>query len=294
MSADDDKYPESSNRRRFVKGVVGGAGLAAVGTTTAVGVDSATQRTGAGGGTTEFFGIENTAGPAPRAMPMLPVRIDNEGYIRGRYPEITTQMVQGEEIQVPQEDLGGITYSAEWFQFCGVQGYRGIQPSYDGDNYLRYASGAPYEWQSDLAGDRVNIEDFDDYETWGNDIGKAGIGKPAMCTWRSQDTENTIPVQVLRSTRIERLQENLSGPAGTWLDAAAQQGAIAWMDKCTHFCCVPTFKGTPQSAQFGGENAVYCPCHQSVYDPFSIVKRAFVAYPRPEDTGGGGGGGGGE
>jgi Rieske Fe-S protein len=293
MSADDDKYPESSDRRRFVKGVVGSASLAAVGTTTAVSVDSATQRTGEGGGTTSFFGIENTDGPAPRAMPMIPIEIDDEGYIKGNYPEISTETIKGEEVQVAEEQLGGITYAAEWFQFCGVQGYAGIQPSYDGDNYFRYSESPPYDWQSDLAGERANIDEFSDYKTWGNDIGKAGLGKPAMVTWRSQDTESTIPAQILRATEVERLQDILTGPAGTWLDAAAEKGAIAWMDKCTHFCCVPTFKGTPQSAQFGGANAVYCPCHQSIYDPYSIVKRAFVAYPRPEDGGGGGGGGGG-
>ena len=56
----------------------------------------------------------------------------------------------------------------------------------------------------------------------------------------------------------------------------------AWLDKCTHFCCVPTFKGTAQSAQFDAENRVYCPCHQSVYDPYSIIGSSYVALPRPE------------
>ena len=40
-----------------------------------------------------------------------------------------------------------------------------------------------------------------------------------------------------------------------------------------------------RSANFGAENDVYCQCHQSIYDPFSIVKKSFVALPRPEKEG---------
>jgi len=279
MSAEDDKYPTSSGRRRFVKGVVGSAGLAAVGATTAVSVDSATQRTGTGGGTTEFFAIENTDGPAPRGMPVIPLNIDDEGYIQGVYPEVKTVERGGEEIEVAEQDLGGITYSSDWFQYCGIQSYQGIYPGYEGDNYFRHPSDPTYDWQSDFAGARINISDFEDYETWNNDIGTAGLGKPASATWRSQDTENSIPVQVLRSTRVEELTENLDGEAGEFLRAAASQGAIAWLNKCTHFCCVPGFK---ISTYENADNRVYCPCHQSIYNPFSIVKRAFVAYPRPD------------
>jgi len=34
--------------------------------------------------------------------------------------------------------------------------------------------------------------------------------------------------------------------------------------------------------KFDAEDMIYCPCHQSVYDPFSLVKKSFVALPRPE------------
>lgn len=279
--SESDKYPESSGRRQFVKGVVGSASLVGFGSLGTVAVDALTNRSGEGGGTTEFYGVENTGGPAPRAMPQVVVDIDEEGYVKGRYPEVTEETVAGETVQIAEETIGDITYAAEWFQYCGVQGYQGVAPDYEGDNYFRYAASPPYEWQSSEVsqGDRVHIDDFEDYATWGNDIGADGIGKPAMVTWRSQDTENTIPVQLLRSTRTEEM----ASEDDAWLSEATDQGMMAWLNKCTHFCCAPGFKASSQAERFAAADASYCPCHQSVYDPFSIVRSAFVAYPRPED-----------
>jgi len=281
--SEEDKYPESSGRRRFVKGVVGSSALAAVGTTGAVAVDSLTSRSGAGGGQRQYFGIENTAGPAPRAMPLVPVNVDDEGYVVGHYPEVQEVDRQGRTVTIAEEELGGVTYSVEWFQYCGIQGYQGLQPGYSGDDYFRYAGGNVYEWQRDLEGERVNVKEFEDYQTWGNGIGKDGIGKPAMVTWRSQDTENDIPVQLLRSDRITDVIEDTTGVAAGFLEAATQADFMAWLNKCTHFCCVPGYKLSSQAAQFNATNESYCPCHQSVYDPTSIVSQSFVAFPRPEE-----------
>jgi Rieske Fe-S protein len=282
--ADDDKYPESSGRRRFVKGVVGSAALAGVGTATAGIVNTTTQPTGTGGGTTTYFGVENTEGPAPRAMPQVPVEIDGEGYIKGVYPDISTEMQQGREVQIARMELGGITYEVDWYQYCGIQGYEGLSPNYEGDNYFRYANSSGYTWQQEevSAGDRVNVEDLADYQEWGNEIGKSGVGKPAAVTWRSQDTTATIPVMILRSERVRELADAAEDEAGEWLAASTDRGVMAVLNKCTHFCCVPGFKSTAQSVKFGAADEIFCPCHQSVYDPFSIVKRSFVAYPRPE------------
>ena len=196
--ADDDKYPESSGRRRFVKGVVGSAALAGVGTATGSMVNTTTNPSGEGGGITEYFGVENIAGPAPRAMPQIPVRIDDEGYLQGLWPEPSEETQDGRTITVAKTDLGGITYGAEWFQYCGVQTYPGVQPEADQDQYFRYANNPPYAWQQEQvsAGDRVHVDDFTDYEDWGNGIGKSGLGKPAFATWRSEGVPpgSTMPV----------------------------------------------------------------------------------------------------
>ena len=282
MPAEDDKYPESTGRRRFVKGVVGSATLAGVGTAAAAGINSTTAPTGAGGGIIKFFGVENTAGPAPRAMPQIPVEIDSEGYLKGVWPEPTTKEIQGRKVTVAEMQLGGVTYTTEWFQYCGIQTNSGVYPDADQDSYFRYTANSKYDWQNEEVseGDKMHVDDFANYESWGNGIGQDGLGKPAQGKWRSQDVPGTetIPVQVIRSTRVEQMSNN-----NEWLSASTTDGFIANLNKCTHFCCVPTFKGLPDSRAAGAENKIYCQCHQSVYDPFSIVQESFVALPRPEE-----------
>ncbi len=278
MSA-DDKYPEESGRRRFVKGVVGGSALAGVGALGTVTVNSATASPGAGGGSTQAWAIENTDGPAPRGMPQIPIEIDSEGYIKGVWPDVETVTQGGRQVQVAEMDLGGSTYSSEWFQYCGVEGYAGIQPGYESDNYFRTGSNPAYDWQSNSKeeGDRFHVDDFSDYEEWGNGIGTAGTGKPASGRWRSEDADDVVPIQLLRSTRIEEAAQD-----NEWLQASTDQGFIAWLNKCTHFCCVPGYKQSADAARFGNADGVYCQCHQSIYDPFSLVQTLFVARPRPE------------
>lgn len=282
MSTDDDKYPSDSGRRRFVKGVVGSAALGGVGVSTSGMLNTTTNPSGAGGGITQYFGVENTAGPAPRAMPQVPIRIDDDGFLKGLWPEVEEVTEGGVTYKVARTELAGITYSNEWFQYCGVQTYPGVAPEADQDNYFRYAKNPPYEWQQSevSSGDRVHIDDFDDYEDWGNDIGDAGVGKPAFATWRSEGipAQSTMPIQIIRSTRIEDAAET-----NDWISASTRDGFIANLDKCTHFCCVPGFKSFTDSAKFDGENKIYCQCHQSVYDPFKLVQRSFVALPRPGD-----------
>ena len=274
-----DKYPESSGRRRFVKGVVGSATLAGAGTAGVAALESVTNPTGAGGGPVDYYGVENTDGPAPRSMPMVPIEIDDEGFIRGIYPEVQEVERQGQTVEVAREELGGIQYSADWFQYCGVQGYAGIAPGYDGDNYFRYSSTSGYDWQPTSG--RVNVEDFQDYDAWENDYGDAGIGKPAKATWRSQNAENSIPIQIIRSPLLEEKISSESGEVVDWLEAATQDGFMAILNKCTHFCCAP--QGFRTSSYGGADDMIYCQCHQSVYDPFSIVKESFVAFARPEN-----------
>ena len=298
MSA-DDKYPGDSGRRRFVKGVVGGASLAGVGAIGSATINSVTASSGSGGGATEAMAIENTAGPAPRGMPQIPIEIDDQGRIIGVWPEPSTTTEQGVQIQIAETQIGGLTYSTEWFQYCGVETYQGIQPGYEpeGGNYFHAGENPAYAWQSEVmsGGDRFTVEMFSDYETWGNGIGVAGMGKPATGTWRSQDTEDVIPIQILRSTIIQDLAETGSAraPNGAtyevddstqqWLQASTSQGFIAWLNKCTHFCCVPGYKVNDVSQRYGASNEVYCPCHQSVYVPYSIVPTLFTSRPRPDD-----------
>ncbi|MFB6080523.1 MAG: ubiquinol-cytochrome c reductase iron-sulfur subunit [Haloferacaceae archaeon] len=291
MSADDsDKYPEDSGRRRFVKGVVGGATLAGVGAAGAATINSATSSPGAGGGATQAWAIENVAGPAPRGMPMIPIEIDGDGFIKGVWPDVKEVKQGGLTVKLAETENykgSGVTYSQEWYQYCGVESYKGLQPDLETDNYLRSDASPAYQWQKDTyeEGDKLNINDFDQYKTWGNGFGDPGLGQPATGTWRSQNSDNTMPIQVIRSPIIEKLANgggDISDQTRKWIQAATAKGAIAWLDKCTHFCCVPGWKQTSAAAKFGSPNWVYCPCHQSMYNPFSIVQTLFIARPRPD------------
>jgi len=212
-------------------------------------------------------------------MPQIPIEIDSEGYLKGVWPDVETVTQGGRQVQIAEMDLGGSTYSSEWFQYCGVEGYAGIQPGYESDNYFRTGSNPAYDWQSQSKeeGDRLHVDDFSDYEEWGNGIGTAGTGKPATGRWRSEDADDTVPIQVLRSTRVEEAAQD-----SEWLQASTSEGFIAWLNKCTHFCCVPGYKQSEDAARFGNADGVYCQCHQSIYDPFSVVQTLFIARPRPD------------
>ncbi len=290
----NDKYPSESGRRRFVKGVVGSAALSGIGVGGASTVDLATQPQGGGGGITSYVGIERLGGPAPRGMPYIPVGVDDEGFLYGRWPDVEEVTEAGQTFEVAEMELGGQTYSSEWFQYCGRQQAEGVQPSAEQENYFLSVDSSDYEWQSDELeeGDRFNLSVFDDYESWGNGIGQDGVGKPAQAIWRSEGAEDIIPVTIIRSSTIEEKAQG-DGTAGQWYSAASAQGVIAFMNVCTHFCCVPGYKEDAASAEYNASDGVYCQCHQSTYDPFTPEFGQFIALPRPDDSGSGGGGGGG-
>ncbi|MFB6074396.1 MAG: ubiquinol-cytochrome c reductase iron-sulfur subunit [Haloarculaceae archaeon] len=282
MPRDEDKYPEESGRRRFVKGIVGSAALSSVGAGGAAALDATTQPSGQGGGTTTYFGIENIGGPAPRGMPMIPIEITSSGEIQGVPPSTAA------EASASGFNGSGVPYIWEWFQYCGVQSYAGIGPADNADNLFRASQGT-YHWQNDYEdGAPLTVDMFSDYQDWGNGIGRSGLGKPGMATWRSQaEGAQTIPVQVLRTPAVGKMVDaqgeysDIDESVRAFVEGATAQNVMAWLDKCTHFCCTPGFKADPVSAKFDAENDVYCPCHQSVYNPFSVVQRNFVAYPRP-------------
>ena len=205
-------------------------------------------------------------------------------FVKGVWPDVKTIKQAGVEVQIAEtEDYKGtdVTYSSSWFQYCGLQSYGGIDPTYESDNLFRSTASPPYQWQADTfsEGEPLAVDAFDGYTQWGNGIGKAGLGKPASGTWRSQDAEDVIPIQVIRSPIIEEKAKE-----DPWLQVSTEKGFIAWLNKCTHFCCVPGYKQLAGSARFNAEDEVYCPCHQSVYDPFTIVETQFTALPRPDES----------
>jgi len=151
------------------------------------------------------------------------VEVTDDGYIRGIWPETQTITQEGQEIQVAQEQLGGKTYTGAWYQYCGVESQENIEPDYEAEDNLFRAAPGKYDWMDEVydEGERIHIDDFDDYDEWGNGIGDDGVGKPASVTWRSQNAETALNVNVIRSSRIEEAVEN-SGDE--WLEASTDQG----------------------------------------------------------------------
>jgi Rieske Fe-S protein len=286
MPADEDKYPAASGRRRFVKGVVGSAALAGVSAGSAAAINTATNPSGAGGGPTQFIGIENTAGPAPRGMPIIPLSVNDNDELVGLWPETEEVTQGGRTVQVAQQDVGGTTYSSTWFQYCGLQSFPSLEPATEADN--RFLAAGGYDWMADVEeGTPLTVDMFDDYEEWGNGIGQAGLGKPASATWRNTEGSRPLPVQILRTPELPKMLNgegqygNLSSGVVDYLEAATEADFMAWLNKCTHFCCTPS--GFKSSGYDGAENAAYCQCHQSIYDPFSPIQKQFVALPRPTE-----------
>ncbi len=282
MPVDEDKYPAESGRRRFVKGVVGSAALSSVGAGGAAALDTVTQAAGAGGGQTQYVGIKNTAGPAPRGMPMIPLEI-RDGELYGVWPEYNE-----EKDLALAENFGGsgITYSSAWYQYCGLQSSQAVDPQTDASN--AFISSPSYSWQEEQeSGVPLQVSWFDDYESWGNGIGTEGVGKPATANWRSEEASTKITVQVLRSPQVS-MMANGEGPYSDlpsqlqqFIKAATADDFMAWANKCTHFCCVPGWKQSEGAEDYDAGNDVYCQCHQSIYDPFSPVLKTFTALPRP-------------
>lgn len=227
-----------------MKGVGGGSALAGAGTGGAAVIDAATADRGEGGGATRYRGARNVGGPAPRAMPQIPLEIDDEGYLRGIRPETKEIERDNETVTVAREELGGVTYSRKWFQYCGVRNYPGLRLE-DRDNYLRYVEVPPANYRCQSAaepGSKLHVDDFADYEEWGNGIGDAGVGKPARARWRSEELPEgsgdlVLPVVVIRSPRVEELAAD-----SEWLSASTEEGFLAILNECTHFCCNPGYK----------------------------------------------------
>jgi Rieske Fe-S protein len=293
MSTNEDKYPVESDRRRFVKGVVGAAAVAGIGSTGAAAINTATPPAGSGGGITQFMGIERTGGPAPRGMPQIPIEIGDDGTISGYWPEVREEEIDGQTITLAEEEIAGITYTADWFQYCGIQTSPAILPAADHNNDFLSSETTQYEWQNEEleAGEPLTLEHFDDYEEWGNEIGSDGIGKPAAATWRSDelDSGDQLNVLVIRSPQIEELAEE-----DEWLAETTDQGVFAILNVCTHFCCIPGYKVSETAERIGAGDGIFCQCHQSIYDPFEIFQQQFVALPRPDDLEAEADGGGGD
>ncbi len=255
MMDDPDVDRGGIPRRSFVKGMaVAGVGAAALAGGVGVGVSLA-QDPCDELRTVEYVGAKKMAGPAPRGLPLLPVTVGDDGVVRGR-PSLLGEPILG------------------WYRYCGHGEAPGLQEGYEGDEVLRYfvpasqLAGGADPWFRDRLGEPVRFRDLEP-------------GRAAAARWRSEGAEGKDVVTVLLM-RVRGGEVALEGVDRRVADALGlAQGLVAMVSFCTHFCCVPGYRN-PSAGAGGSEGDVFCSCHGSVYDPYTLARYRFVQCTQDE------------
>lgn len=218
--------------------------------------------------------------PAPYGLPLIPLEVTDDGVLRG--------------IPDAAED------QLSWYKYCSHERAPGTFPGFDSDDVIRYfAAGATAEasdrWFGDRLGEPVRVEDFPDTEPNAAFADQPGVGAPFQ--WRSEGVpaESKITGLVIRfpkrllsfddrvpSQQADRIRDQ-------WFPEDPGDPEMAFLGTCsfcTHFCCVPGFH-TSQVAADRAEFAdkIFCTCHLSRYDPFTIqtYNRTIFQFPGEED-----------
>lgn len=229
--------------------------------------------------------------PAPYGLPLIPLEITSSGELRGRPDAGQDQLM--------------------WYKYCSHERAPGTSPEFESDNLTRYfvteeklAKGLD-AWYEDHIGDVITVDDFPDEEPNPDFSQYPGVGAPFQ--WRSQgvDTESKITGIVIRAPKDEIGFDGATTPPEAtirdWFPEdpnSSDHVFMACCSFCTHFCCVPGFHESELSISSGYGQTIFCSCHLSRYDPFTIenYNRTIFVYPdsEPEEgeaSGGSGGGG---
>lgn len=242
-------FDDDLDRRAFVKGCIK-AGVAGLGIGAGLGLtapldlregdeDPAPERR-----VVEYLGARKVDGPATRALPVIPLTVE-DGTLKG------SPRLLGEDI-------------LEWFRYCGRDEAPALRPGHDPETEaFVYREGDRTDpWYGDRVGEPARREHFDE------------VPKGAPVTWRSQgaDGKDVVPAVLLRldpeavATDDVRVQE-----------AGLEEGFLAFMTACTHFCCVPGWKHAPDQAKpRDAWDHLFCTCCYSHFDPRAIVADEFV------------------
>jgi Rieske Fe-S protein len=252
------------DRRTFVRRAVGTAAFGAVG---ASGLGLAFPLSTTAGiriPRFPYFGAKIVGGPAPKGLPIIPVKVDADGNVTGDpsfAPEKTESIL-------------------EWYKYCSHDEAPGLKPGFTDDNKFYYfqnpdkihlaeAQGIEVWYKNKL--DRpLNIKDFD------------GPGKGAPFKWRSEGQfDNNIITGIAIRIDPEKLDDDQRKAVeaaeefigGSFID----QGIIAFCSFCAHFCCVPGYKESKEALNRGNDvwEAMFCTCHGSVYDPLDLTEYQF-------------------
>jgi hypothetical protein len=260
---DDETYeiPEQVmgvDRRSFVKGSMAAASVGVVG---AAGFGMFSQLSLPGDTVirlVRYLGAKVQVGsPAPRGLPFIPVRANEEGFIEA----------------LPEHE--GTNY-LDWLRYCGYQSAPNLQPGFTQDNVLRYFL---TEEKIHLAGDRARelwwYHDRLGQELRAEHFRSLPYGTGASVRWRS---ENVAASEVVTMLVLKLNPEDYDGAVRTQLETFMdmEHHLIGVSATCTHFCCVPGYKETQLAEQFNAWELIFCTCHNSRFDPLDITEYTFM------------------
>jgi Rieske Fe-S protein len=232
--------------------------------------------------------------PAPYGLPLIPLEITSSGELKGRPDAAPDQL--------------------KWYKYCSHERAPGTSQDFETDNLARYfvteeklAKGLD-AWYEDLIGDVVTVDDFPDEDPNPTFSKYDGVGAPFE--WRSEGIEPALKITGI-VVRMPKTDENgdprISFDGATTPPPAEVQEwfpedpndpdymYMACCSFCTHFCCVPGFHESQLAESSGYGQTIFCSCHLSRYDPFTIegYNRTIFEYPGAAGEAGGEGGGGG-
>jgi Rieske Fe-S protein len=202
-----------------------------------------------------YVGMTVTGGPAPTGLPLVPVRVGDDGVLRG----LPTRL--------------------DWYRYCNLQGSPGLQPDYAGDDSFRYhrhpelleRAREAGLWWTERIGEVVMAADF------------LHVGDGAPVRWRSDGAVDTGVMQAI----VLRVRPE-DYPASVRQEFV-RDGFLAALSHCTHLCCIAGYRESSEAAEAWGAagDQVFCVCHGASYDPTKVARYALPPYdgsgPRPRD-----------
>lgn len=256
---------EGVDRRSFVKACVG---VAAAGSIAATGfglfkplaiVKPTTSKM------VRYLGAKVLAGsPAPRGVPLIPLRVNAEGFIEG----------------VPEH--------LDWYRYCSHEEAPGLADAgFTKDNVFRYflteeklIKAGPQAkeiwWYADRLEQKVHVDHFKNLQP----------GTGAAVRWRSEGVSGS---DVVTAIVIKLDPSKFTGDAYKEFMTTDGSNLVGYSSFCPHFCCVPGFKEDQVADKFDAWDMIFCTCHNSRYDPTDLVEYEFEL-KLGEDSGDNGGG----
>ncbi|HWG92206.1 MAG TPA: hypothetical protein VNZ52_15250 [Candidatus Thermoplasmatota archaeon] len=187
-----------------------------------------------------YAGAKAVAGPAPRGLPLLPLRVGEFGYL-----EVAPT-------------------AWERYRYCGSERAPGLRSDYKGDSYLRFhldeaarLQGAN-PWYSRRVGDRIHQDD----------LVPGGDRSSAKFRFRSEGEEGINVLQgVLFAVPHDRLEFTSEAAEEMARDALQVPNLVAYYAACTHFCCTVGHQEDPTAKAVNAWDLLFCSCHLARFDP---------------------------